>query len=212
MARLSFVCAGLFLAGAANAQTAGPSLGLKLAKVPDALYAQLPDLPKNQGVLVESVKPNSPAWRGGLRPFDIIMSLDSQPLADGKAAEKKLRQAKAGQGVGLVLWRAGHATVLAFDPHRPDNALEATKGLTKPGGPPAVTIHLQPMDDGQLSLVLIYYSDKSGKLERLSYKGPLGDIERQIHTDAGAKRLPDRVQDLVEVALQRVRTINQSQK
>ena len=118
-----------------------------------------------------------------------------------------------------TLFRAGREMLLAFAAHRQDdgkeqlaNGVSAPKALIKPGGPPAVTIQFQPMDNGRLNLVLSFYSDNSGKMESLAYRGALGDIEQQIHTDAREKRLPERVQDLVEVALRRVRTINQNQK
>ena len=214
MARSGLALVFLALAESLFAQAPDPSLGMKLGKVPEALYAQVPQLPKNQGILVEAVQPNSPAWRGGLRSFDIIVSVDSKPLADAKTADEKLHQLKPGQSVGVTLFRAGREMVLAFDVHRKEDSNEylTPKGLIKAGGPPAVTIQLQPMDNGRLNLVLIFYSDNSGKMEHLAYKGPLGDIEQQIHADAREKHLPDRVQDLVEVALTRVRTINQNQK
>src|SRR5436309_3222151 len=75
-----------------RAQTMDASLGLTLGKVPEALYAQVPPLPKNQGVLVEAVEPNSPAWRGGLRRFDIILATEtanSQPEPEAVADHLK---------------------------------------------------------------------------------------------------------------------------
>jgi hypothetical protein len=197
-------------------QTPDAPWGLKLGKVPEVLYAQIPQLPKNQGVLVETVVPQSPAWRGGLRRFDVIVSLDAQPCTDPKILDEKLRRLQPGQGGNATIFRAGHEMGLAFDANRKENARESEyltpKGLIKPAGPPAVTIQLQPMENGRLSLVLTFYSDNSGKMERLAYNGRLGDIEQQIQTDARVKRLPDRVKDLVDVALKRVRVINQNQK
>jgi hypothetical protein len=214
MVRTSLSFVFLFVAGSLFAQTPEPSFGLKLGKVPEAVYAQVPQLPKSQGILVEAVQPNSPAWRGGLRPFDVIVSMDTKPLADYKAVDEKLHQLRPGQSAWVTLFRAGREMLLAFDAHRKEDGKEhlMPKGLIKPGGPPAVTIQFQPVDNGRLNLVLSFYSDNAGKMESLAYNGPLGDIEQQIHTDAREKRLPDRVQDLVEVALKRVRTINQNQK
>jgi hypothetical protein len=187
------------------------SLGLKLVRVPDALQAQVPLLPKNQGILVESVAPKSLAWRGGLRRFDVIVAIDAKPVADAEALEKL----PPGQTAQLSIFRAGREMLLTFDPNRKENALQneylAPKGTLKPGGPPAVTIQLQPLDNGKLSLVLTFYAD-NGKMERFPYVGQLSDIERQIQKDNRDQRLPERVQDLVDVALKRVRVINQQQK
>jgi C-terminal processing protease CtpA/Prc len=216
MARPGLWSIFFLLSAGLSAQPPDPSFGLKLGKVPEILYAQVPLLPKDQGILVEAVEPHSPAWRGGLRKFDVIVSLDAKPAADAKGLDDKLQHAKAGQNVEVTLFRAGREMVLAFDAHRkemtPENEYLTPKGFIKPGGPPAVTIQLQPMDKGRLNLVLSFYSNNSGKMERLAYNGQLEDIEHQIQTDTRAQRLPERVQDLVEVALRRVRTINQNQK
>jgi hypothetical protein len=216
MARLGLWSVLLLVPSGLCAQDPDAAFGLKLGKVPEVLYAQIPQLPKNQGVLVEIVLPQSPAWRGGLRRFDIVVSLDAKPCTEPKALDENIRRLQPGLGGKVTIFRAGREMELAFDANRKENALESEyltpKGFIKPGGPPAVTIQLQPMDNGRLSLVLTFYSDNSGKMERLAYNGHLGDIERQIQTDARAKRLPDRVQDLVDVALRRVRVINQNQK
>lgn len=56
-------------------------LGIALAPVPAVLANQLGNLiPHNQGVMVQSVSPNSPAEKIGLQPYDVILSLDEQKL------------------------------------------------------------------------------------------------------------------------------------
>ena len=213
MARFGLFTLLLLLPANLVAQAPDSSFGLKLGRVPEPLLAHLPALPKSHAVMAEAVEPNSPAWRGGIRRFDVIVSLDDQPPADPKAAEEKIRR---DAGARVTLFRAGREMVLAFDANRPANAVEseylAPKGTIKSEGPPSVSIQLQPMDNGRVHLVLTFYSTNSGKMERLAYDGPLADIEQQIHIDARDKRLPDRVQDLMEVALQRARTISKNQK
>ncbi len=211
---------GLIVCLAPNlwAQTPETSLGLTLAKIPDVVYAQMPPLSRDQGVLVEAVEPNSPAWRVGLRRYDIITSLDSAKTpADVNVVVDKLKRVKSTK---VTVLRAGREMVLTFDPTRKDGIPDkdkdkdplTPKSYLKPGGPPAITIQVQPLEEGQLSLVLTYYSANSGKLESLTYDGTMENIESQIHSDAREQRMPDRVQDLVEVALKRVRYINQKQR
>jgi hypothetical protein len=214
MVRSVLSLAFLALASGLCAQAPDASFGLRLGKVPEVLYAQLPRLPKNQGILVEAVEADSPAWRGGLRPFDVIVAVDTNPLVDSRAIDNRLRQLKPGESAALAIFRAGREMLLSFDGHSKQDAVGrlTPKALLKPGGPPAVTIHLQPTENGQVHLTLSYYLDDSGKMEQLVYMGPLGQIEKQIQADARQKHLPDRLQDLVEVALRRVRTINQNQK
>jgi len=214
----SFDWLSLFVLFSANswAQTSDPYLGLHFGKVPDFLYTHVPQLPKNQGILVEDVNQNSSAWLGGLRRYDVILSVDAKPMFQVQDAEEKLRTLKPDQSVEMSIFRGGREMILSFDAHRKQNAAEneylTPKGFLKRGGPPAVTIQFQPLEEGKLNFLLSFYSDQSGKLERLTYTGQLGDIEKQIQTDAKSQRLPDRVQDLVEVALKRVRTLNKHQK
>jgi hypothetical protein len=211
MARFGILVLLLAPAGLA-AQTPFAPLGLKVGKVPDSLYAQLPQLPKDQCCLVEDVEPDSRAARVGLRRFDVIVSLDKKTVADARSLEEQLGRLKKGQKALLSVVRAGKKIALPVDAHRTDNADANLKASAKGGEPPAVTIQFQPMDHGRLNLVLTYASAVTGKMERLAYIGQLAEIERQIQTDFREQRLPERVQDLVEVALERVRTINESQK
>ena len=58
-----------------------PWLGVILANVPDALSAQLSGLiPKGQGVLVQSVIPNSPAAKAGIQKNDVLLNFGDQKL------------------------------------------------------------------------------------------------------------------------------------
>src|SRR5205085_8917318 len=124
----------LLLSAGLRAQAPEVPFGLTLGKVPEALYAQMPPLPKDQGVIVEAVEPNSPAWRGGLRRFDIIMSLNSAKTpADVNALADKLKQVKSAK---VTVLRAGREVLLSFDANRKDNAPDkdplAPKSFLKP--------------------------------------------------------------------------------
>src|SRR5437588_484644 len=146
MFRAGLVTLLCFLPGTLWAQVPETALGLTLTRIPEVLYAQMPPLGKNQGVLVEAVEPNSPAWRGGLRRYDIIMSLNSAKTpADVNALADKLKQVKSAK---VTVLRAGREVLLSFDANRKDNAPDkdplVPKSFLKPGGPPAVTIQVQP--------------------------------------------------------------------
>jgi serine protease Do len=57
------------------------------------------------GVPVEAMAPGSPAAAGGLRPGDIITSLDDSSIPDGKILEQILTKRQAGEKVKLGILR-----------------------------------------------------------------------------------------------------------
>ena len=68
---------------------------------------------RNQGVEVVSVVPGSPAAAAGLRPEDVILSFDGEPLPDMGALQRLLTGKAIGRKVRLEVARAG--TVLAVE-------------------------------------------------------------------------------------------------
>lgn len=55
-------------------------LGLQVNPPPPALQAQL-DLPAtDSGLLVEELAPNGRAWKAGLKPYDVILSIDGKSV------------------------------------------------------------------------------------------------------------------------------------
>jgi len=190
--------------------------GFKLAKVPDAVYAQFPQLPSHHGILIEVLDPQSPAHRGGLRRFDIVLSIHTKALDARLPAEfaalAKLLAAPPKEPALLSVLRGGKNLALEFPSSEKSADLPPPKGFMKPGGPPAVSVEAQPLEKGRLNLVVRFYADNSSKLEQRSYEGALDDIEQQLHAHAREHRLPENVVDLVDVALKRIRKLNEGQK
>ena len=54
------------------------------------------DLPKDSGVVVLSVEPNSPAEKAGLREGDVIVALEGQPVAGVDDLHRGLTDARVG--------------------------------------------------------------------------------------------------------------------
>jgi serine protease Do len=59
------------------------------------------------GVLVNTVTPNGPAAKGGVKPFDVIVSIDGKPIKDGDALVADISARKVGSTVQLGLLRNG---------------------------------------------------------------------------------------------------------
>jgi serine protease Do len=61
----------------------------------------------NGGVLVNTVTPNGPAAKGGVKPFDVIVSIDGKPVKDGDALVADISSRKVGSTVQLGVLRSG---------------------------------------------------------------------------------------------------------
>jgi serine protease Do len=60
------------------------------------------------GVLVNTVTPNGPAAKGGVKPFDVIVSIDGKPVKDGDELVADISARKVGSTVQLGLLRNGN--------------------------------------------------------------------------------------------------------
>jgi serine protease Do len=61
----------------------------------------------NGGVLVNTVTPNGPAAKGGVKPMDVIVSIDGKPIKDGDELVADISSRKVGSTVQLGLLRNG---------------------------------------------------------------------------------------------------------
>lgn len=73
-------------------------------RLPDEAHAALKEiLHTEQAVVVQTVVEGSPAFNARIRPGDLLLSLDGEPLRDD-AATDALLQRHAGSEVTLVVW------------------------------------------------------------------------------------------------------------
>jgi serine protease Do len=120
-------------------------LGLVATRPSPALQAQL-NLPKEQGLLVEALQPESPAVKAGVQQYDILLKGNDKPLTDLGDLVLLINQVKDGN-LKLDLLRAGkHETVTVRPAKRPAHVPEVMAGplefriigpgqILPPGGP-----------------------------------------------------------------------------
>ncbi len=80
-------------------------LGIVLDVVPSTVAAQLPK--GEQGILVKSFAPDSPAANGDLRPLDVIVAYDNTKIFHPEQFVKLVRKSKPGQVIVLKVARKG---------------------------------------------------------------------------------------------------------
>jgi hypothetical protein len=192
----------------------GTYLGVLISPVPEVLYDQMPELPRNQGVVVSHVLPGSPAAQAGLLRHDILLRYNDDPIRDCEHFARLIRAGRAGQRIKLELLRAGRKqsaeAVLALGPvlkiAQSNRALkgavaEAPAGRAKGGSPPSVSVAATPLDGGRVRVTIEYYQDGTGKRRTVNCEGTPDEIDQEV------QKLPSRVQTLAQKALERFRAL-----
>lgn len=83
-------------------------LGVTLSSVPEVLSKQLGDvIPERQGVMVQSVSPDSPAQKAGIQAFDILLNYGDQKLYSAEQLAGLVASDTANKEVTLGVVRNG---------------------------------------------------------------------------------------------------------
>ncbi len=81
-------------------------LGVQIQSIDEALAEAL-DLEKQDGALVSSVQPDSPAERAGFKTGDVILEFGDLKVADAKALPRIVADTDKGDNVTVTVWRDG---------------------------------------------------------------------------------------------------------
>jgi membrane-associated protease RseP (regulator of RpoE activity) len=197
----------------AGAKLISPA-GIAVAPVPDLLHdhLKLPSLKRGHGLVIDRLDPDSPAAQAGLKRHDILVTYDGKWIRDAEHLAQLLQDAAPERKVPVVLVRGGRELTVqaSLAQALADTALTATvpKGWIKPDGPPAVSIEAESLASGKMQVTFLFYCTGKGKLERLTCTGSLDEIEQQVRALGTQNQMPRDVQELVGVALRRLRNLN----
>jgi len=209
---IAFICVYLCLSVAISsaqppAEEKGTYLGILFAPVPDIVYDQVPDLPREQGIVVSHVLPESPAAKAGLRRNDILLQYDDEKVRDCEQFARLIRDDKPDRKVRLTYLRGGKKATaeaaLALGPVLRIAGKGAVddppRGTAKAVNPDAVNIAATPLGGNAMKVTIEYYDAGAGRTRSLPCSGTPDEIDDQI------TKLPEAVQKLVKVALRRLR-------
>ena len=88
-------------------QETATDFGMALRDLTPNVRRQL-NLPSGRnGAVVASVTPFGPAAEAGLRPGDVILSVQNQPVSSVEEVTKALSAIRAGQTVRIIVWQEG---------------------------------------------------------------------------------------------------------
>ena len=97
-----------------NGKVARGWLGVRIQSLTDEIAESL-GLEETHGALVAGVEPGSPAALGGVKPGDVIVSLNGEKLDDFKDLSKLVANAKAGSDSTLQVKRQGETHKLTVE-------------------------------------------------------------------------------------------------
>ncbi|NQT58104.1 MAG: Do family serine endopeptidase [Bacteroidetes bacterium] len=109
-----------------------------------------------EGVFVANVYLNSPAYKGGLRPGDLVTEFNSLKVADTEELSRLISNAKIGVTVILSVLRRGEYFELevVLDERESEDEIENNTGKLWPG------VIVQPLDDQSRSSLNLSQKDK----------------------------------------------------
>jgi len=108
---------GAVLAQNDSAHNSGNVLGLAVESINNDRRRELGD--PEGGVVITDVQSDD-AWRAGLRPGDVILMINNQPVGDMDDFDDLLKDVEPGRAVALRVWRNGTASFIAYTPRDND--------------------------------------------------------------------------------------------
>lgn len=123
----------------ASGRVSRPWLGIGIKGIEESVALQNYFSGIDKGVVVEQIDVNTPAYSSELREGDVILKVDSVPVALSRDLQREILSKKVGDSVQLEVWRAGKTMTLAVQTgEQPDRMMRASNLRRPPaqGGAP----------------------------------------------------------------------------
>lgn len=149
-----------------------PWLGIRVTALDDSqpLREQFPDA--ENGVVVNTIQANAPAYKSDLQPGDLVTAVDGQPVRSSHDLVRQVQNKKVGDTVKLTVQRRGKTiTVAVMTGERP---LESVRpSIAKPVPLP------KPPEDDLLGLKLADAKGTGAKVVMVTPDSPAAKAELQ---------------------------------
>ena len=107
---------GEVVEASADAHQQGGKLGLAVADLTPEVRQQINAPDEVNGVLVKSVRPDSPAEDAGVQPGDVILEVDRKPATSAEQFVNDVHQNPADKDLLLLVWSKGSASYRTLRP------------------------------------------------------------------------------------------------
>jgi serine protease Do len=94
----------------------GGKLGLAVSNLTPEARQQFEVPDQVHGVIVENVRPASPADDAGIQPGDVILEIDRKPAESASQFASAVHQNKDGKDVLLLVWSKGNSSYRTIHP------------------------------------------------------------------------------------------------
>ena len=91
-------------------------------------------LPEAKGALVGDVLPGNPAAEAGMKPGDVILSVNGETIGDSADLSRKVAAVKPGSNAQIEIWRNGSSKTLTVKIAERKNELSKEKGENPSSG------------------------------------------------------------------------------
>ena len=172
-------------------------LGVRIQTVSKEI-AEMEKLDKSRGALVASVADNSPSYKGGIKPGDIILEFDGKLINEMSALPKIVAETDVGKKVKVKIWRNKREITKEIILGR----LETSDDFKTQG-----TVTQKPKESVIEGLkITVRLLDKKDVSERSLPKGTTGVVITKIEKDSPVNYL--KVKDIiVEAQKKKINTI-----
>jgi serine protease Do len=123
----------------ATGRVSRPWLGIGIKGIEESIALQNYFSALEKGVVVEQIEPNTPAYSSELREGDVILKVDSVPVAISRDLQREILSKKVGESVQLEVWRAGKTMTVAVQTGEQPDRLMRTSNLRRPPNFPPPT-------------------------------------------------------------------------
>ena len=126
-----------------------PWLGIEIRTLAEATEMKGRIKGAEQGVLVMTIQPDTPAYGAGLEPADVITHVDDVPIKTARELQKQILDKKIGQAVKLTIIRDGKTAMMKIKTGlQPSTHRQAAAPMeSRPAVPsaPAYGLTVQPL-------------------------------------------------------------------
>jgi serine protease Do len=130
---------------AENGRVIRPWLGIEILGIEESevLRSSFPEVPS--GVVVDAIRPKTPAWHSELRPGDVILRVDAREVRTARDVQRAVLARRVGDMVQLEIWRKGQERSIQIQAGEQET--DFLPAAVTPGNTPPQSVPVRPPEN-----------------------------------------------------------------